>query len=175
MKKLLISVILITIAISGFAQLSQISVCGIKMGTEKDKAESILAQRFGYFYVHRDAGNIYIRHASVGSIFYEHLTFYFAWENGISKFNGACFSIPYELNQQASAIEQRDIIKSIYGRKYYLQEFRNKDGFRSYYFGDNDDEIYGCIILSKGIGEDEKTRLYVETIYYGPYDQTNDI
>lgn len=174
-KKLFVFVTLMTIAVSGFAQLSQISICGIKMGTEKEKAESILVQRFGYNHLHRDSGNLCIANASVGGIFYQYLTFYFVWENGISKFNGASFSSPYELSQQASAIEHRDIIKSIYGRKYYLQEYRNEDGFQSYYFGENDDEIYGCIILSKGIGKDNKKRLYVETIYYGPYDETNDI
>lgn len=174
MKKFLIFITLIIITISGFAQLSQVSVCGIKMGTEKDKAESILKERFGYFSVHRDAGSLCVTNGRVGSVFYEFLTFYFAWENGISKFNGACFSVPYELNQQASAKEKIENIKSFYGRKYYLQEFYNEEGFKSYYFGEND-EVYGCITLSKDVGKDGKTRLYVETMYFGPCDETDDI
>lgn len=174
MKRLFISVILTTMAISGFAQLSQISVCGVKMGTDKKMAKSILQDRFGQHSVYDESGNFEIYDISIGGITYDYAIFFFAWKDGTPKFNGALFSIHYELDQRKYALNCRETIKSIYERKYDLTEYDGENGFKAYWFGEHE-EVYGAITLRKSIGNDGKTRLYVNTIYFGPYDGTDDI
>lgn len=174
MKKSFLLAVLLTIATSCFAQLSEVSVCGIKMGTGKEEAKTILKERFGSLSVREDSGNIEVYDGSVGGISHKFMTFYFAWINGKSLFNGASFSTPYELNEQKDAIDHRELIKSVYGRKYYITESKNEDGFKAYSFG-NGDKFYGYITIHKSKARDGKTRLYTDVYYYGPYSESDDI
>lgn len=165
---------MVVMTISAIAQTDMFSVCGIALGTPKDEALSILRDRFGYSAVREDVGNIEIHDGAVGGIHYKYLTFNFAWVNGASKFNGAFFSTPYELNEEKDAIEKRDLIKSVYEQKYTIKEYVNDDGFKSYYFG-NGNIVNGAISIFKGKSEDGIIRLHTTVIYIGPYNAADDI
>lgn len=173
-KRLVLIAAILTMMMSGFAQSPVSSVCGIKMGTDKDEAKSILTKRFGYLAVSENEGDLQVYEGSVGGISHTFMTFYFAWVNGKSKFNGAYFSTPYELSRQKDAIDHRELIKSVYEQKYEIFEGKNDDGFKYYLFGKGAD-LYGKISVHKGKGKDGKTRLYCDIDYYGPYSSTDDI
>lgn len=177
MKKLIILFAALLTTISGFAQLSELSVCGIKMGTSKDQAKSILKERFGVLSVSEESGNLQVYDGYVGGISHKFMTFYFAWIDGKSMLNGARFSTPYELGQQQDAINHRELIKDIYERKYELSEYKNDDGFKCYYFGETDKiyTTYGEIMIHKLKSNDGKTRLYTDVYYFGPYSESEDI
>lgn len=174
MRNFLIIVVSLMITMSGFAQRATMSVCGIKMGTPKEDAKSMLRDRFGYSAVGEESGNLTVYDGSVGGISHQFMTFYFAWINGKSLFNGALLSTPFELSQQKEAIDHREIIKSVYERKYDIVEYKNDDGFKSYWF-EKYGELCGYTTIQKSKSKDGKTRLYTVVFYYGPYSETDDI
>ena len=174
MKKIILIFIFVLMATLSFARLNELSVCGIKMGTEKEEAKRILRDRFGYLSVEEDAGNISVYDGSVGGISHKFMTFIFTWIDGRSMFNGAIFSTPYEINQQKDAIEHRELLKSVYEKKYDIDSYTNEDGFKTYRFG-KEMELYGVITTKKAKGKDGKLRIYTDVYYWGPYDETSDI
>lgn len=157
------------------AQRSEVSVCGIKMGTNREVAKRILEDRYGRYSVSEESGSLSILNGYAGGLHHKFMTFDFAWINGESKFNGATFSTPYELNEQKLAIEKRELLKSLYEGKYELREKVNDDGFKEYYFGESYYGEYGVITIFKSKSKDGKTRLYVDVYYFGPYNETDDI
>lgn len=169
---LFLSLILSSLTIS--AQISNISICGIPMGTPRDEAKEILQERFGRYSVHEDGGDLKIYGGSVGGFSYRFLNFYFTWVNGKPRFNGAGFSTPFELTEQREAIENRDLIKSTYEKKYDIVERKNDDGFKYYIFG-SDEQYCGLIEIRKGKSNDGKVRLHLNVYYFGPYGEEDDI
>lgn len=175
MKRLLLLFAAILTAISVYAQLSELSVCGIKMGTEREDAKAILESRFGKYSAHDDDGNLIVYGGCVGGINYNSLRFFFAWVNGCPRFDGACLSKHYELSEQSDALKKRDFIKSIYEQKYDIEEHIKDDGFKEYFFYGINNDPYGLITVEKSKGKDGKMRIYVSVFYFGIYDQTDDI
>lgn len=173
-KKYILLFIGLLLAFAASAQSSTISVCGIPMGTEKKAAEKILEERFGYLNVREDSGNLTVYNGYVGGVYHKYMTFFFAWVNGKSIFNGAIFSTAFELNERGKAIEHRDLIKSVYEKKYRMSDYFNSDGFKSYEFWDKDGYI-GFITIIKSESNDGKFRLYAKVQYDGIYDETCDI
>ena len=173
-KAILLVSMLIMVAFSGFGQRTEVSVCGIKMGTPKKTVMSILRERFGRLAVMEISDNLRVIKGNVGGVQHDFITFHFAWIKGISLLNGATFSTPYELYQKKDAICHRDLIKLIYEKKYELLEYINDDGFKSYLFGHNK-TAYGEITVVKSEGEDGKVRFYTEIYYYSYFDESGDI
>lgn len=174
MNKLIVILLLLLMSLSSSAQLSNVSVCGIKMGTDRETAKSMLEKRFGYLSVKESNGNIEVFDGVVGGVPYDYMKFFFAWVNGQSRFNGSYFSKIYELNEQKDALDARDLIRRVYEQKYTIYERNNDDGFKEYNFGYGDD-VYGKITVNKSPGKDKKIRLYVDVYYFGPYDESDDI
>lgn len=173
-KAILLATMLIMVAFSGFGQRAEVSVCGVRMGTPKATALSILRERFGYAAVSEEGGNIEVANGMIGNIHHDYMTFYFTWTGDESVFNGACLSTPFEISQKKDAIKQREFIKSIYERKYEIKETTNQDGFKTYMFGDSE-YLYGAITIDKGRGVDGKIRYYTQVYYFGPYDELDEI
>lgn len=173
LSRLTVFVMLLSICLSASAQLSEASVCGIKMGTGREEARSILENRFGRLSVRGDNGALKVYDASVGGVKYDSLTFLFAWVNGDSKLNGACLRQVYELNEEYEALKAQGVIKSVYERKYVTAEY-DREGFKGYVFGIGLDP-YGTITVNKYKSNDGRMRLYVDVNYFGPYSDTDDI
>lgn len=174
MKKIILLAIMMIMAATAWPQASVPSVCGIKAGMARDEVKSILKDRFGYSSVTEESGNLKVIDGSVGGISHTFMTFYFAWVDGKSRFNGAELSTPFELNKQKDAIAHRELIKSVYERKYDIIESKDDNGFKKYYFGIGQD-LYGIIYVDKAEGKDGKTRLYTTVYYRGIYNNTDDI
>lgn len=173
-KRHFLSLICFLLAVIGSVETSAVSVCGIPMGTEKSEAKSILKERFGLTSVHENSGNLEIFGGQAGGIQYDHMIFYFSWINGRPLLNGATFSGIFNLNDKKNALEYRELIKSIYEKKYRIVEYVNEQGYKSYSFGDGDDCL-GYITVEKATSNDGKTRLYSKVCYFSPYDITDDI
>ena len=173
-KKNILLFISLMLAVVASAQSSTISVCGIPMGAEKKEAEKILEDRFGSLNVREDSGNLTVYNGYIGGVYHKFMTFFFAWINGKPIFNGAVFLTAFELNEKSKAIEHRELIKSIYEKKYRLSEYINNDGFKSYEFWDKEGYI-GFITIIKSESNDGKFRLYAKVQYDGIYDETDDI
>lgn len=174
MRRLMLFIAMLTMMLTGLAQSTEMSVCGIKMGTGKEEAKAILRERFGYSAVSEKEGNLEVTEGSAGGISHKFMTFIFAWIDGKSKFNGASFSTPYELSDQKDAIARMELIKSVYEKKYDIIQNKNDDGFNEYIFLKNPD-CFGVIHVIKSRGKDGKTRLYCDVNYFGPYKTTDDI
>lgn len=188
MKRIALITLFSTLAIIVSAQYNR-SVCGIPYGTSRDVAKKMLEKRFGYAAVTEENGDLSVFEGSAGGINYKFMDFFFTWENGVSKLDGAYFSRPYELSEQQKAIEMRDFIRNVYSGKYYIDDYKNDDGFRCYTFWENKDDFdtandiaagcidgaIGSIGVHKGKGKDGKQRLYLYVRYYSVYDDKDDI
>ena len=174
MNKIIALIFLTITVLTASAQSSGLSVCGIRMGTPKSQAKAILETRFGKDYVYEEDGDLTVLGGNIGGIYYKTMEFHFTWIDDSLKFNGAHFGISYEMNEQNDAIKKRDFIKSVYEKKYDILEVDNDDGFKSYYFVE-DDNACGAIWLCNAECNDGKTRLHLMVMYFGPYDESDEI
>lgn len=88
--------------------------------------------------------------------------------------NGACLSKIFDITEQTDASETLDRIKFVYEQKYVVQENFRKDGFKEYYFG-NEEEDFGKIFMNLSQSNDGELRFFVNVHYYGPYLDSDDI
>lgn len=79
LSKLIGFIILFLFPLFASAQqtIHDVSVCGIKMGTSRDMAESKLKERFGYARLRHEDGNLQVYGGSVGGIPFDVLSFFF--------------------------------------------------------------------------------------------------
>lgn len=168
LKRLILICFAITVLTSAFGQ----SVLGIPFGASYKDTLDALRQRFEWFSVREDQGNLKIYDFKMGGFEFKVGELGFQYNGSKSYLNSAHFETWFDSNETARAKNNRDYLYLLISQKYedeYLEELINDNGFKCYKFGINpkdSNKVLGGIYLDRGEGKDGIKRLYLKLEYF---------